>query len=67
MTTGARSEPHVGELEAHRALAQDRLRTLLDDELMIDHGSLYPALQRLERGGLISSDWGTSENLLAAG
>jgi PadR family transcriptional regulator PadR len=33
-----------------------------DDELMIDHGSLYPALQRLERGGLISSDWGTSEN-----
>ena len=32
------------------------------DELMIDHGSLYPALQRLERGGLISSDWGTSEN-----
>jgi PadR family transcriptional regulator PadR len=33
-----------------------------DDELMFDHGSLYPALQRLERGGLISSDWGTSEN-----
>jgi transcriptional regulator len=33
-----------------------------DDELMIDHGSLYPALQRLERDGLISSDWGTSEN-----
>jgi transcriptional regulator len=33
-----------------------------DDELLIDHGSLYPALQRLERGGLISSDWGTSEN-----
>jgi PadR family transcriptional regulator PadR len=33
-----------------------------DDELLIDHGSLYPALQRLEQGGLISSDWGTSEN-----
>jgi transcriptional regulator len=33
-----------------------------DDELLIDHGSLYPALQRLERGGLITSDWGTSEN-----
>jgi PadR family transcriptional regulator PadR len=32
------------------------------DELLIDHGSLYPALQRLERGGLISSDWGTSDN-----
>src|SRR5262245_45565493 len=33
-----------------------------DDELLIDHGSLYPALQRLERASLISSDWGTSEN-----
>jgi PadR family transcriptional regulator, regulatory protein PadR len=27
-----------------------------DDELLIDHGSLYPALQRLERDGLIGSD-----------
>jgi PadR family transcriptional regulator PadR len=33
-----------------------------DGELLIDHGSLYPALQRLERAGLLSSDWGTSEN-----
>jgi transcriptional regulator len=33
-----------------------------DDELLIDHGSLYPALQRLERDGLIASDWGTSRN-----
>ena len=33
-----------------------------DDELLIDHGSLYPALQRLERGGLISTEWGTSDN-----
>jgi PadR family transcriptional regulator PadR len=32
------------------------------DELLIDHGSLYPSLQRLERAGLISSEWGTSEN-----
>jgi transcriptional regulator len=32
------------------------------EELLIDHGSLYPSLQRLERGGLISSEWGTSEN-----
>lgn len=30
--------------------------------LLVDHGSLYPALQRLEQGGLISSEWGTSEN-----
>ena len=32
------------------------------DVLRIDHGSLYPALQRLERRGWIASAWGTSEN-----
>jgi PadR family transcriptional regulator len=32
------------------------------DVLKVDHGSLYPALQRLERRGLISAKWGTSEN-----
>src|SRR5687768_9580877 len=32
------------------------------DVLLVDHGSLYPALQRLERAGLIGSHWGTSEN-----
>jgi transcriptional regulator len=33
-----------------------------DDELLVDHGSLYPALQRLEDQGWISAEWGTSEN-----
>ena len=33
-----------------------------DELLLIDHGSLYPALQRLERSGLISSEWGISDN-----
>ncbi|MGA9769024.1 MAG: PadR family transcriptional regulator [Blastocatellia bacterium] len=32
------------------------------DVLKVDHGSLYPALQRLERRGWITADWGTSEN-----
>jgi len=32
------------------------------DTLLVDHGSLYPALQRLESRGLIKGDWGTSEN-----
>lgn len=32
------------------------------DVLIVDHGSLYPALQRLEDRGLISASWGTSEN-----
>jgi len=30
--------------------------------LLVDHGSLYPALQRLEQAGLIASAWGTSEH-----
>src|SRR5215831_17434163 len=33
-----------------------------DDELLVDHGSLYPALQRLEGQGWISAEWGTSDN-----
>jgi len=32
-----------------------------EDDLLIDHGSLYPALQRLERQGLLRSKWATSE------
>jgi PadR family transcriptional regulator PadR len=28
----------------------------------VDHGSLYPALQRLESRGWITADWGVSEN-----
>lgn len=32
------------------------------DVLKVDHGSLYPALQRLERRGWITANWGTSEN-----
>ena len=30
--------------------------------LLVDHGSLYPALQRLEAKGLVTAKWGTSEN-----
>lgn len=33
-----------------------------DDAILVDHGSLYPALQRLERRGWIVAEWGTSEN-----
>ena len=32
-----------------------------DDDLLVDHGSLYPALQRLERQRLIKSKWGVSD------
>ena len=33
-----------------------------DELLLVDHGSLYPALQRLERARLIASAWGISDN-----
>ena len=32
------------------------------DSILVDHGSLYPALQRLEDRGWIHAEWGTSEN-----
>jgi transcriptional regulator len=33
-----------------------------DDELLVDHGALYPALQRLEAKKWITAKWGTSAN-----
>jgi PadR family transcriptional regulator PadR len=33
-----------------------------DEVLQVEHGSLYPALHRLEDQGYIASFWGTSEN-----
>src|SRR6201997_2117347 len=32
------------------------------DELLVEHGALYPALQRLEARGWIAAKWGTSSN-----
>jgi transcriptional regulator len=39
-----------------------RLQQLTGGQLQIQQGSLYPALYRLERQRLISSEWGESEN-----
>jgi PadR family transcriptional regulator len=33
-----------------------------DEELLVEHGALYPALQRLEERGWISATWGISTN-----
>src|SRR3979490_1917131 len=33
-----------------------------EEVLQVEHGSLYPALHRLEDRGWIASFWGTSEN-----
>jgi DNA-binding PadR family transcriptional regulator len=39
-----------------------RIQQISGEELIIQQGSLYPALYRLEHQGAISSEWGESEN-----
>jgi len=39
-----------------------RVQQISDGVLEVNQGSLYPALQRLEKDGLISSEWGTTDN-----
>ncbi len=39
-----------------------RIRDLSEGVLDVNQGSLYPALQRLEGKGLVTSDWTTTEN-----
>jgi transcriptional regulator len=39
-----------------------RLGQLSKGELQIEQGALYPALYRLEKQGLVRSEWGSSEN-----
>jgi len=38
------------------------IQQISDEVLLVDHGSLYPALQRLEAKGWISAAWGVSDN-----
>jgi len=39
-----------------------RIQQISGGELEVNQGSLYPALQRLEQKGLITSEWRTTEN-----
>ena len=39
-----------------------RVQQISDGVLELNQGSLYPALQRLEKDGLITSEWGTTDN-----
>ena len=44
---------------------EQRVKNLLGNEqdvFLVDHGSLYLALQRIEERGWIDAEWGTSEN-----
>ena len=38
------------------------IRQQSEDVLLVDHGTLYPALQRLEEKGWIDAEWGVSTN-----
>jgi transcriptional regulator len=38
------------------------IERMSEDALKVDHGSLYPALQRLLQEGWIKGEWGLSEN-----
>jgi PadR family transcriptional regulator, regulatory protein PadR len=38
------------------------IETTSEDALGVDHGSLYPALQKLLQEGWITAEWGTSDN-----
>jgi len=47
---------------AHGHTIAHAIERTSDDVLQVEHGSLYPALHRLEGRGWIASFWGTSEN-----
>lgn len=39
-----------------------RIQQISQGALEVNQGSLYPALQRLEKTGLVASEWGTTDN-----
>ena len=47
---------------AHGHEIAKHIQRTTDDVLQVEHGSLYPALHRLEDRRWIASFWGTSEN-----
>jgi PadR family transcriptional regulator, regulatory protein PadR len=50
-------------LEAMHGFAiAKRIEQISEDLLRVEHGSLYPALYRLEEQGHISAEWGVSDN-----
>ncbi|HEV7217804.1 MAG: PadR family transcriptional regulator [Terriglobales bacterium] len=50
----------LGSLHGYGVLL--RIHQISNEQLEIQQGSLYPALYRLEHQGLISSEWGESDN-----
>jgi transcriptional regulator len=46
----------------HGYAVAEWIRVVTDDQLLVEEGPLYTALHRLERRGLLSAEWGYSEN-----
>ncbi len=38
------------------------IERMSEDKLRVEHGSLYPALQRLQQKGWVTSEWGVTKN-----
>jgi PadR family transcriptional regulator PadR len=47
---------------AHGWGIAQRIQQISRDVLLVNQGSLYPALRRLEERGWVEAEWGTSEN-----
>jgi PadR family transcriptional regulator, regulatory protein PadR len=50
----------LGSLHGYGVLL--RLQQISGGAFLVEQGALYPALYRLEERGMLSSEWGTSEN-----
>jgi PadR family transcriptional regulator PadR len=46
----------------HGYAVAEWIRTITDEELLVEEGPLYTALHRLERQGWLTGEWGLSEN-----
>lgn len=50
----------MGEVHGYGVLL--RIQAISNGAILVQQGALYPALYRLEHRGLITSEWGTSDN-----
>jgi PadR family transcriptional regulator PadR len=48
--------------QLHGYAISSLIRRQSDDALLVEEGTLYPALWRLENKGLLQAEWGLSEN-----
>lgn len=48
--------------EKHGYAVSEWIDAVTDGSLLVEEGTLYPALHRLERRGLVTAEWGLSDN-----